>query len=112
MVNCGVPPLGTTALTSTTFPSFSSPTLESSYNTIFTTRSLCQALPHRIPLLEGRYHLLSQESQAPVHGFLGEEPAGFSSAVIPVIPSISWNWFKRSITLSGLPKTTLVSRRS
>src|SRR5712691_8809113 len=76
MVNCGVPPLGTTALTSTTFPSFSSPTLESSYNTIFTTRSLCQALPHRIPLLEGRYHLLSQESQAPVHGFLGEEPAG------------------------------------
>jgi hypothetical protein len=30
----------------------------------------------RIVLLEGRHHFLGQESQAPVHGFLGQEPTG------------------------------------
>ena len=43
---------------------------------------------------------------------LGSRPPGFSSAVKPVSPSISLYCCRRSITRSGLPTITLVSRMS
>ena len=42
----------------------------------------------------------------------GSNPPGLSSAVNPVRPSISLYWVKRSMTRSGLPTMTLVSRIS